>query len=222
MPTPVRSQHPSPAQSRAEGHLEALALLRRRRSQYVLGREAGPDPDAIDALIRAAIVEAPSPFNVQGSRAVVLFGVESEALWQIVSEVLEPIAPAETFEATRRKLASFAGGIGTVLFFEDLDTVDALTARFPLYADKMQRYSHESGGMAQYAVWLTLAAAGLGASLQHYNPLIDDRVRTRWLLPARWELRAQMPFGSHGAAFPARTCLDEAIRFRRFGQAGGS
>ena len=37
---------------------------------------------------------------------------------------------------------------------------------------------------------------GLGASLQHYNPLIDDEVRRTWNLPGDWMLIAQMPFGT--------------------------
>ena len=36
---------------------------------------------------------------------------------------------------------------------------------------------------------------GMGASLQHYNPLIDDEVRKAWNLPGDWKLVAQMPFG---------------------------
>ena len=37
---------------------------------------------------------------------------------------------------------------------------------------------------------------GLGASLQHYNPLIDDEVRRTWNLPGDWMMIAQMPFGT--------------------------
>ena len=37
---------------------------------------------------------------------------------------------------------------------------------------------------------------GLGASLQHYNPLIDDEVRRTWNLPDDWMMIAQMPFGT--------------------------
>ena len=35
----------------------------------------------------------------------------------------------------------------------------------------------------------------IGASLQHYNPLIDNEVREHWGLPGQWQLIAQMPFG---------------------------
>ena len=49
--------------------------------------------------------------------------------------------------------------------------------------------------MHQFALWTMLEDAGLGASLQHYNPLIDDQVRETWTLPSTWKLIAQMPFG---------------------------
>ena len=39
-----------------------------------------------------------------------------------------------------------------------------------------------------------LEDAGMGASLQHYNPLSDDEVRKAWNLPGDWKLVAQMPF----------------------------
>ena len=46
-------------------------------------------------------------------------------------------------------------------------------------------------------------AAGYGtilffedASLKHYNPLIDETVCAEWKLDPKWELVAQMPFGT--------------------------
>ena len=45
-------------------------------------------------------------------------------------------------------------------------------------------------------VWAALEAEGLGASLQHYNPLIDDEVKKEWNIPGNWKLIAQMPFGN--------------------------
>ena len=37
-------------------------------------------------------------------------------------------------------------------------------------------WSEQGHGMAEYATWLALTEAGLGATLQHYNPLIDAEV----------------------------------------------
>lgn len=44
-------------------------------------------------------------------------------------------------------------------------------------------------------VWTTLESLGLGASLQHYNPIIDAKVMEAFSLPSDWILVAQMPFG---------------------------
>ena len=49
--------------------------------------------------------------------------------------------------------------------------------------------------MHQIVVWTALEIEGFGASLQHYNSLIDDEVKRRWDTPSEWKLIAQMPFG---------------------------
>lgn len=38
-----------------------------------------------------------------------------------------------------------------------------------------------------------------GASLQHYNPVIDQAVKTVWHIPDSWKLIAEMPFGKPAA-----------------------
>ena len=35
-----------------------------------------------------------------------------------------------------------------------------------------------------------------GASLQHYNPLIDEAVAKQWHINPNWKLIAEMPFGT--------------------------
>lgn len=45
----------------------------------------------------------------------------------------------------------------------------------------------------------TPRAAGWGASLQHYNPLIDEVVRETWQISPTWKLVAQIPFGKPAA-----------------------
>jgi predicted oxidoreductase (fatty acid repression mutant protein) len=191
----------------------ALDLLKKRRTQYALGRNVTQDKAAITALIEEAIRQAPSSFNSQSSRAVILFGDENVRFWKLVEDALREVAPAEGFERTVAKLQGFAAGVGTVLFYEDQDTVKALQEQFPLYADAFPAFSEHSAGMAQYAVWLTLADAGIGASLQHYNPVVDARAAETWKVPASWKLRAQMPFGSNEAPIGDKTFIDDAKRF---------
>jgi uncharacterized protein len=67
---------------------------------------------------------------------------------------------------------------------------------FPSYSENFPTWSQHTSAMHQLAVWTMLEDAGLGASLQHYNPLIDDEVRRTWNLPESWMLIAEMPFGT--------------------------
>ena len=194
-----------------------IDAITKRRSQYALGRNVSQSKDELTALIQEAVRQAPSSFNSQSSRAVILHGDESVAFWEIVKDELRKIVPAEAFAGTEGKINSFAAGTGTVLFYEDQDVVKGLQEQFPLYADNFPIWSEHSTGIAQYAVWVALSEAGIGASLQHYNPLPDAAVAAKWGIPASWKLRAQMPFGSHEGGFGEKTFIDDAQRFRVFG-----
>jgi len=193
----------------------ALSLFARRRTQYALGRNLSISEAEVDALIREAIRLAPSSFNSQSSRAVILFGAASEKLWKVITkETLRPMVPADAFASTDAKMDAFAAGAGTVLFYEDQDTLKDLQQKFPLYADNFPIFSEHSAGMAQYAVWTALAEAGIGASLQHYAPLIDAEVARTWDVPSSWKLRAQMPFGSNEAPFAEKSFIADDVRFK--------
>ena len=74
--------------------------------------------------------------------------------------------------------------------------VEDLQSRFPLYRDNFPRWSEQASGMLQYVVWTALAEQNIGASLQHYNPLVDEAVAKEWKIPDSWKLIAEMPFGS--------------------------
>ena len=193
----------------------AIPLFTKRRTQYALGAKL-PLPEAqVDALIREAIRLSPSSFNSQSSRALILFGAPSRKLWkEITKETLRPMVAADAFAATDAKMDAFAAGAGTVLFYEDQDVIKDLQQKYPLYADNFPVFSEHSAGMAQFAVWTALAEAGIGASLQHYAPLIDAEVARTWDVPLSWKLRAQMPFGSNEAPFPEKTFIADDLRFK--------
>lgn len=194
-----------------------IETIGKRRTQYALGKALPVSKDDVQTLIREAVRLAPSSFNSQSSRAVILFGEESDRLWNITRETLRKIIPADAFASTDGKMDSFSAGAGTVLFYEDQDTVRNLQEKYPLYADNFPAFSEQSGGMTQFAVWTALANAGIGASLQHYNPLIDAEVASTWNIPSAWKLRAQMPFGSNEKPFGEKSFIDDTERFRIFG-----
>jgi predicted oxidoreductase (fatty acid repression mutant protein) len=190
-----------------------IQSLKQRRTQYALGKNVSLDREALTQRIKEAIRHTPSSFNSQSSRAVILFGEQSEKFWELTKQALSRIVPAEAFAPTAAKLDSFAAGVGTVLFYEDQAVVAGMQEKFALYADNFPVWSEQAGGMAQFAVWLALTEVGVGASLQHYNPVVDGAAGQEWNVPATWKLRAQMPFGSHEGGFGEKAFMDDSQRF---------
>ncbi len=191
----------------------ALEVFKARRTQYALGKNVSQSRDELTQLIQTTIKEAPSSFNSQSSRAVILFGDQSLRFWGLVKNALRPMVPVDAFAKTEEKLDSFAAGVGTVLFYEDQAVIKGLQEQFALYADNFPVWSEHSSGIAQFAVWTALAHEGIGASLQHYNPLPDAAAAEAWNIPASWTLRAQMPFGSNEKPFSPKSYMDDAKRF---------
>ncbi|MCR8641152.1 nitroreductase family protein [Paenibacillus sp. N1-5-1-14] len=177
-----------------------LSAIKERRTYYAIGKEEVVSREKIEEIVNDAVKYTPSSFNSQSARVVVLFGEQSDKLWNITRETLRKIVPADSFEPTNEKMDGFSSGYGTVLFFEDQAVIDYLQTNFAAYADNFPVWSNQSSGMLQFVIWTALEQEGLGASLQHYNPLIDDEVKATWELPSTWKLIAQMPFGSQAAA----------------------
>ena len=194
-----------------------IEQIKARRTIYALGNRVTHSETQLTALIKDAVKHSPSSFNSQSSRAVILFGEQHHKLWDIVKAELTKIVPPEAYPQSEAKInGSFRAGAGTVLFFEDTAVIEDLQQKFALYADNFPIWSEHATGIAQFAVWTTLAQEKIGASLQHYNPLIDEAVRKEWNLPASWLLRAQMPFGSIQQPAGDKTFMDDAVRFRVF------
>ena len=171
--------------------------IEQRRSIYAISNQSPISDTELENLVQFAAKHVPSAFNSQSTRLVLLLGDNHKKVWDITKEALRKIVPEDAFEATEQKIDNcFAAGYGTVLFFEDQTVVESLQKAFPLYANNFPVWSQHTSAMHQFAVWNLLEEAGLGATLQHYNPLIDDEVRKTWGLPASWTQIAQMPFGT--------------------------
>jgi predicted oxidoreductase (fatty acid repression mutant protein) len=193
-----------------------IETIKKRRTQYSLGNDLPLSQADATALIQEAVRQAPSAFNSQSSRAVILFGAQSIKFWSLVKDALQKLVPADKFAQTAQKIDGFVAGAGTVLFFEDQDVVKGLQEKFAAYADNFPIWSEHSTGIAQYAVWTALASVDIGASLQHYNPVVDAAVQKEWSIPASWKLRAQMPFGSNQAPIGDKMFIENDKRFLVF------
>jgi predicted oxidoreductase (fatty acid repression mutant protein) len=133
-----------------------------------------------------------------------------------VLEAVRPLVTDVQFPMTKARISAFRGAYGTVceviqgrvpsrtllillrqvLFFEDCDEVEDLVHKMPQFAKNFPQWTEHTAGLHHYAVWTALDAAGLGCSLQHYNPLIDADVQRTWNAPKGWVLKSQLVFGS--------------------------
>ncbi|MGX7059497.1 nitroreductase family protein [Vagococcus humatus] len=193
-----------------------LTALKKRRSIYDLGDKLSINQQDLVTLVKEVVKESPSAFNSQTQRVVFLFGDAHKKLWEITEAALKPLTPPEAFSGTQAKLASFAKGYGTLLFFEDQAVVTHLQEQFPLYAANFPIWSEQASGLTQANVWTALAEQNIGANLQHYNPVIDEQVAAQWNIPKEWQLRAQMVVGSIESLPGEKEYMDDTTRFLSF------
>ena len=184
-----------------------------RRSIYMLNDQLPVSKDEVVKLVEHAVLHTPSSFNSQSSRLVVLFGEDHQKLWQITEDLLcAMVNDDEKFKSTADKMAMFKAGAGTILYFEDQSVVKGLQEQFPLYAHNFPVWAEHTSAMHQYAIWNALAALNIGANLQHYNGVIDEKVAETWNIDSNWKLIAQMVFG--GITAPAGEKTFEPIEKR--------
>lgn len=176
--------------------MELNKAIEKRRSYYNLEKRSSVSDKELQNLIETAVLHVPSAFNSQSARVVLLLNENHNKLWDIVLDEIKKQVDENAFEKTSIKVNNcFKAGYGTVLFFEDQSIIKDLQEQFPLYKDNFPVWSDQGNGMVQYAVWTLLEDAGLGASLQHYNPIIDKAITIQWNINPDWKLMAQMPFG---------------------------
>jgi predicted oxidoreductase (fatty acid repression mutant protein) len=176
-----------------------LQMAKTRRSVYALNKDLSIPASRIRELVNETTLHTPSSFNSQSNRAVVLFGAEHDKLWDATTATLRAIVPEDKWKHTEERMTMFKNAAGTVLFFEDQDVIKGMQAGFAAYADRFPVWATQSVGMQQFLLWTALELEGLGANLQHYNPLIDDKVAEMWDLPKSWKLNAQLVFGGRAA-----------------------
>lgn len=195
------------------------AIAETRRSIYMLNDQLPVSKDEVVKLVEHAVLHTPSSFNSQSSRLVVLFGEDHQKLWQITEDLLRAMVnDDEKFKSTADKMAMFKAGAGTILYFEDQSVVKGLQEQFPLYAHNFPVWAEHTSAMHQYALWNALAALNIGANLQHYNGVIDEKVAETWNIDSNWKLIAQMVFGSIAAPAGEKTFEPIEKRLKVYGK----
>jgi len=171
------------------------SAMETRRSIRVLGKEEVVSAERVEEVIGHAVLFSPTAFNAQEQRVVLLLGERHSWFWNLLKEKLKVLVPAEKFSATERKLEGFAGGVGTILLYQDTDIIKSLQEKFPTYRDNFPSWAHQANGILTYTLWTSLVVEGYGVSLQHYTELIEQDVAQELSILPAWKLIGQMPFG---------------------------
>jgi len=186
-------------------------MLKMRRSVYALDKKLPISKEQVFDIISKATEYVPDAFNMKSQRVLVITGDKNKDFWNGVYDVLVRVSGENL---SRDRTDSFMAGYGTILYFYDRDTVDEYKKNFSLYANNFDNWAMQSNAMLQFAIWTAFATIGVGASLQHYNPIIDDMVRKLFNVPENWVLVAQMPFGGVAVKPEEKQSEDVAQRIK--------
>lgn len=85
-----------------------------RLSVYALTNKSTISDDRIKEIVNTAVKHAPSGFNVQSARAVILLKKDHEKLWDIAEAILKRTMPDELYQKLARSVAGYRSGYGSV------------------------------------------------------------------------------------------------------------
>lgn len=165
-----------------------LETMKKRRTYYKLSKDLPLSDEELISLIKEVLYYTPDAYNIESQEVSLLIGDKHEMLWDDINKVFDgKIAP--------EKINDFKGAYGTILIFINEDKVNTVKDKFPLYKDAFDYYKHHASGMFQINLWNALREQGIGASIQHYNPVIDEIVREKYSYKDNQKLVVQMVFG---------------------------
>jgi len=156
--------------------MSIIESLAKRRTVYALNKTLPVAEETVVKTIEQAVELVPDAFNMKSQRVVIALGAKQDELWDTIYNVFGG-------KVAREKIDGFKAAAGPVLYFVNEDVVKSLQAKFPRYAENFPNWAQQANGMLQISIWTALRDLGVGANIQHYNPVIDAAVN------------AQMPFG---------------------------
>lgn len=177
--------------------MELKKILEKRRSIYNIGNDLPISEDEVTTLVKNLTELVPDAFDMKSARVIILFNEKHHFFWDTVFNIFDG-------KISREKIESFKSGAGTILYFYDKNVVQVLQEKFPLYAQNFPIWANQANGMLQFTIWSGLAEKGIGANLQHYNPVIDKKIKEIFNIPESYEFVAQMPFGNIKLEVPSK------------------
>jgi len=169
--------------------------MENRRSIHRLSKESLISQERLEEVVSNALKFAPTAFNGQEQRLVLLMDKKHDRFWELVKSALKAIVPAENFPESEARINGFSGGTGTILLYQDTTVTKGLQDAFPMYKDNFPIWALQATGMLKYILWTSLIQEGYGASIQHYTELVEAEVNKELNIDPAWKMVGQLPFG---------------------------
>ena len=93
---------------------EFFEAAKLRCSVYTLTNKSSISDERIKEIVESAVKHAPSSFNVQSARAVILLKEEHQKLWDIGDTMIKRVMPDQAYQALAPRVAGFRAAYGSV------------------------------------------------------------------------------------------------------------
>lgn len=196
--------------------MELLNSITNRRTHFAIDKKSTVDDATLIQDIESIVKHSPSPFNTQHQSVYVVLGEYHDKVWDIVIDTIKSSTKPERYETLKAKIEGFKAGYGTILFFDNVLHIEDLQQRFPKVKDRFEMWMYQAQGMTQINVWNLISSYGMVASLQHYNPKIDEAIKALFNIPSFMTLQAQMPFGTQKGPLKPKDYRPIEDRFKVF------
>lgn len=170
-------------------------LINKRRSYRKLEQKENVDFIKLKEELENVVKNTPTAFNMQETIIYILTKENNKKLWNIVFNTLKRIISEDDYLNLEKKINDFSNGNGTILYFMDTNIVENSKKEIKTYSQYFDDWSMQDQGVILYAIWLKLTELGFDASIQHYNPIIDEEVKDIFNIRKDLKLVGQMPFG---------------------------
>ena len=174
-----------------------MDVIEKRRSNYDLGNNLEISKKDLINLLRKIIYYAPSPFNVQSSKIVLLNKKSHHLLWTtVVEEFLKKNNNGDLLDSDKARIKREDKAYGTILFYKDERVIEEFKEKLDAYEPKsLDSWCIEESAMLQMNIWNELRLRNIGAHIVHFDD-IDEEVSVAFDIDKNYKLVAMMVFGN--------------------------
>lgn len=174
-----------------------MDVIEKRRSNYDLGNNIEISKKDLINLLRKIVYYAPSPFNIQSSKIVLLNKKSHHLLWTtIIEEYLKKNNNGDLSDSDQAWIKREEKAYGTILFYKDEKIIEDFKEKLNQYEkDNLDSWCIEEVAMLQMNVWNELRIKNIGAHIVHFDN-IDEEVSVAFDINKDYKLVAMMVFGN--------------------------